>query len=294
MRWIAILITIFHVGCAAHLQDSNTNYAPQNTEHLLAQTHVAASGITREKAEDLLAISPEMREFIDSIDPTLQPNQRFRKILRALKLDGFRLEYDLNRTTNAAEAFTERRGNCISFAALIVALARDVGLEAHFNLVKAPLGRAKTRDANGREVRQNILHINAEVSYGWSSQVIETNFKPRSKFPHVKLQDEEVTSMYLNNLALEASKDGDLPRAFSLMEDALALHQESAMVWTTLGYLYRQRGALDLAEMSYTQALYLDAENSSAKANLRRIYELRDITLVTSNEVSSGRDLPES
>ncbi|WP_226664700.1 transglutaminase domain-containing protein [Microbulbifer aggregans] len=294
MRWIAILITIFHVGCAAHIPDIKAHYSPENTQHLLEQTHITASDAGSEKTADLLAISPEMREFIDSIDPTLHPSRRFRKILRTLKLDGFQLEYDLNRTTNAAEAFAERRGNCISFAALIVALARDVGLEASFNRVDAPLGRAKIRNANGRQVIQNILHINAEVSYGWSSQVIEINFKPRSQFPHIPLEDEEVASMYLNNLALEASNNGDLPLAFSLIHNALTLHQQSAMTWTTLGYLYRQRGTLDLAEMSYNQALYLDGDNSSAQANLRNIYQLRDQGVLSSRNYGAKNAAPEA
>ncbi|MFV8781113.1 transglutaminase domain-containing protein [Microbulbifer sp. SA54] len=294
MRWIAILIIIFQMGCATQTPDIKAHYSPENTRHILEQTRVAASGITSEKSTDLLATSEEMQDFLKSIDPSLTPSRRFRQAIRTLKLNEFRLEYDLNRTTNAAEAFKDRRGNCISFAALIVALARGVGLEAHFNRVDAPLGSAKIRNANGRQVQQSILHINAEVSYGWSSQVIEINFTPRSRYPHIPLGDEEVKSMYMNNLALEASNNGDLPLAFSHIGNALALHQQSAIAWTTLGYLYRQHGALDLAEMSYNHALYLDADNTAAQLNLRNIYQLRDQRVLSSNNQHVIKSAPEA
>lgn len=295
MRWIALVITLIQFGCASGPANVNRAALEVDTATLISatvnvantatnpDTHATAPPSTNH-AEALLAVSPEMRAFVDSIDPTLSPNQRFRRILRTLKMDRFALDYDLNTTTTAAEAFAQQRGNCISFSALMVALAREVGLEANFNLVEAPLGRKSTTGGNGRKLTQNVLHINAEVSFGWSSRVIEFNFGPYSRFPQRKLTDAIVQTYYLNNRALELSHEQRNEEAFVLLREALAIDPDSSMVWNSLGYLYRLTGELELAEMSYTQALNLDGRNTAAKNNLLRVYELQGLRALTREE----------
>jgi tetratricopeptide (TPR) repeat protein len=297
MRWIALLITLIQFGCASGPNIVNRAAVEVDTATLISATVNVANKATNtdtratapsatNHAQALLAVSPEMRAFVDSIDPTLSPNQRFRRILRTLKMDGFALDYDLNTTTTAAEAFAKQRGNCISFSALMVALAREVGLEANFNLVEAPLGRKSTTGGNGRRLAQNVLHINAEVSFGWSSRVIEFNFAPYSRFPQRKLSDATVLTYYLNNRALELSHEQHNEEAFALLREALSIEPDSSMLWNSLGYLYRLTGELELAEMSYIQALNLEGRNSAAKNNLRRVYELQGLRALTREENS--------
>ncbi|AQQ66596.1 hypothetical protein Mag101_02245 [Microbulbifer agarilyticus] len=226
-------------------------------------------------APDLLAVSPEMKAFVDSIDPSLSPNQRMRRILRTLRQQRFFMEYDLDTTATAAETFSQQRGNCISFAAMIVALAREVGVPAHFNRVYAPKERRATRSDSGRVLVENVLHINAEISYGWSTRIVEMNFEPRSHYRHEKLSDEDVQVLYLNNLALSEARDENFDAAIGIARQALTLSPESSVVWNTLGYLYRRQGSLELAELSYTRAIALDDKNVSAKRNLQRVYQLQ-------------------
>ncbi|WOX04388.1 transglutaminase domain-containing protein [Microbulbifer pacificus] len=295
MRWIALLISLIQFGCASGPGGVNRAALEVDTATLLAaageaaitlaapDTPATAPPITSH-AQALLAVSPEMRAFVDSIDPTLSPNQRFRRILRTLKMDRFELDYDLNTTTTAAEAFAQQRGNCISFSALMVALAREVGLEANFNLVEAPLARRTTTGGNGRALVQNVLHINAEVSIGWSSRVIEFNFGPYSRFPQRELSDATVQTYYLNNRALELSHQQRIGEAFALLREGLSIDPDSSMLWNSLGYLYRLTGELELAEMSYTQALNLEGGNAAAKNNLRRVYELQGLRALTREE----------
>ncbi|MCQ3828724.1 tetratricopeptide repeat protein [Microbulbifer elongatus] len=290
MRWIAWFTCVLLVGCATD------PWSPESTDAVEDGSQGDASpgrGITTltqldplwpegppaapgpRLAPALLALSPEMQAFVDDVDPSQSPNRRFRQILRTLKQDRFYLEYDLDTTATAAEAFAHRRGNCISFAALIVALARAVGVPAHFNRVEAPRERRTTRGGDGRMLVQNILHINAEVSFGWSTQIIELNFEPRSRYRHTRLTDEEVASLYLNNLATDKARAGKLTDALPVLREALTLTPDSSIVWNTLGYLYRQQGKLELAAMSYTQALSLDKRNTAAKNNLKRVYALQ-------------------
>nr|WP_010133684.1 transglutaminase domain-containing protein [Microbulbifer agarilyticus] len=244
-------------------------------------------------APELLAVSAEMKAFVDSIDPSLSPNQRMRRILRTLRQQRFYMDYDLDTTATAAEAFSQRRGNCISFAAMIVALAREVGVPAHFNQVHAPKERRATRSDSGRVLVENILHINAEISYGWSTRIVEMNFEPRSHYRHAELSDEEVQVLYLNNLALGAARDGDFSTAIGIAREALTLSPESSVVWNTLGYLYRRQGSLELAELSYTRAIALDDTNISAKRNLQRVYQLqsrRELLQAAESSLNANQD----
>ncbi|WGL15866.1 tetratricopeptide repeat protein [Microbulbifer bruguierae] len=275
MRWIALLITLFQFGCTGIPGGTGRSLVEVDTAALLTSNAEAGTNTTTARhAPALLAVSPEMRAFVDTIEPALSPNRRFHLILRALRQDGFLLDYDLHTTTTAAEAFALRQGNCISFSALIVALAREVGLQAHFNLVEAPLGRSRVSGGNGGTLVKNVLHINAEVTYGWYKQIIELNFEPPTRYAHKQLSDTRVQALYLNNRALELSQVQSLEKALTLTQEALSIEPKLSLLWNTLGYIYRLNGDLELAEMSYTQALNLEANNTAAKKNLRNVYEL--------------------
>lgn len=277
MRWMAILITIFQLGISSisHAGELNNLPSPgmENTAHEnLSQK--TASDIA--PGEELLTVSPEMRQFVQSFGSDLSAAKRFRKVLRSLQKSGFELEFDLNHTTNAAEAFAQRRGNCISFSALIVALARESGLEAHFNQVESPIGRTALKTKRGRQVVQNVFHVNAEVTFGWTTKIIEFNFQPRLRYEHRKIPDTHVQALYVNNRALELSFQGKHDEALALLNAGLDLQSQGSMLWTSMGYIYRQKNSFGLAEISYVKALELDPENVSARRNLRRLNELSD------------------
>lgn len=315
MRWIVILITMIQLGCAGSQLQQPTEKPDTDVDALLdtvfatpitamaaeERANAIGSGIERNgsdgsnstsNADQLLALSPEMKAFVDAIDPSLNPKQRFRRILRTLQMERFELEYDLDTTTTAAEAFAMRRGNCISFAALVVALAREVGLEAHFNQVYAPMERRAVSRGSNQLLVQDILHINAEVSLGWTKRIFEFNFEPRFHYRHEKLADATVQSLYLNNRALEMVKAQQLDDALALLQEALTLTPEASLLWNSLGYVHRKSGNLELAELSYTQALALDDGNTAAKNNLRRVYQLqskRSLSQASKEPGTSGK-----
>ena len=289
MRWIALFITFLNVA-GVGLAHAETTYADKEafrdsaaTEQLLYQAGIASGTLNATNHSDsLLAIGPELRAFIDAIAPGASPSKRFRKILSTLKDEEFRMDFDLNRTTNASEAFTERRGNCVSFTALMVAIARDVGLEAHFNLVDAPVKRTPVKNSKGRQVVRNVQHVNAKVTFGWIVKTIEFNFEPQSTFPNRQLSDSEAQALYLNNLALESARKGNHASGFAFTREALVRAPDSSQVWNTLGYLYRQNNMLGLAEMSFNHAIRLDEFNASAIRNLRHVNRLQERAALSS------------
>lgn len=88
---------------------------------------------------DILALTPEMIAFLDrNVDRSRNQHAELKQLLHAVLQSGrFELVYD-DVTRTAEETFRDRRGNCLSFTNLFVALARNLGLDARFQEVEIP------------------------------------------------------------------------------------------------------------------------------------------------------------
>ena len=118
---------------------------------------------------DILAVTPEMSAFIDQyVEPGQYASYKLKRLLYALLGEGeFELVYD-DSTRTAASTFENRRGNCISFTNMFIAMARDLGLEARYQEVEIPppallllLGGRET----GRLIKSGLLPPSALVYF---------------------------------------------------------------------------------------------------------------------------------
>ena len=93
----------------------------------------------RVDSPDVLTLSAEMRAYVDEhVTAGAEKNVRLQQLTAVVtNYDRFRLDYD-ETTRTAAAAFRDRRGNCLSFSAMFVAMARHAGLDAHFQEVDTP------------------------------------------------------------------------------------------------------------------------------------------------------------
>jgi len=81
---------------------------------------------------DVLEVTPEMEAFLERyIMPYSNLETRLNLLTLAVTSSGvLGFDYDEARTLTAAQAFDTRSGNCIGFANMMIALAREAGLEA--------------------------------------------------------------------------------------------------------------------------------------------------------------------
>lgn len=235
---------------------------------------------------ELFTLSSKMRRYLDRVAIGNSPVERLNTALRDMKRRNFQLEYDLNKTASAAEAFAERRGNCVSFAAMIVSMARELGVEARLNQAVVPTSRKVTASTDGQGYVQNVMHINAVVISDNKPYVVEQDFRIFAGKYLSELDDASARAIYLNNLAMEAMGRNELPEAFLLSREAIKLDDDASYLWNSLGTVYRRAGALELAKMSYNQALKLNGQDKMAQRNLMRV----DRALEKSK---SGSDLKE-
>ena len=238
----------------------------------------AALGATGEAPEpvDVLGLSPEIESYLDSRMRTSLP--RSARVQRLLDIlfgrDGLDIVYGNSETKTATQTFEARSGNCLSFTLLFVAMARHVGLEAHFQEV----GEILSWDRRG-DVAVSNRHMFAEVETGEGT--LQVDFLPGAEKRYRLVQrvgEDRVLAHFYSNLGAEALTADDTDRATMLLSRALEADDTLASAWVNMGVANRRAGRLAEAERCYLRALELDRNEISAASNLAGLYK------------SSGRD----
>jgi hypothetical protein len=220
---------------------------------------------------EILAVSPEMRRFLDShVDRDAGSFVKLHQLLYAIISEGsFGLEYD-DRTRTAAQTFAERRGNCLSFSNLFVAMARDVGLNVSYQEVDIPPDWSFDSDAY-------VLnrHVNVHVELGITGEhVVDFNIENfRASYDRRMISDSRAFAHFFNNMGVEHMLAGDRATALAYFRRSL-LDSDHAFppAWTNLGTLYRRSGLTSHAEAAYLQALNVDPHDEVAMSSLAALY----------------------
>ena len=222
--------------------------------------------------DDAFALDGEMQEFVRQVrdfggDSTTKVNH----LLQAMKQRGlFSLEYNEALTRTVSGTFHERRGNCLSFTMLFIALARESGLHARYQLVDVPPQWNLDSDL---VVIAN--HVNAVIDSRTDKDLVvdfnRTNF--HGDFVTHRIDDAYAAALFYTNLGAEAMLRRDYPQSFTLLREAVHARADVAPPWVNLGVLYGRQGLYEYAEASYLRALQIAPQERSALANLAGIYE---------------------
>lgn len=222
------------------------------------------------EVEDFLTISREMKQFLDEhIMEKSGTGERLQALIDAIfdkRLLDF--QYTGNRTLTAAETFRSRSGNCLSFTAMFIVMARHAGLKASFQEVYHYSSWTK---------RQNIVifnrHIDALVQAGGKHIEVDFSFSSDKKLRSAgTISDNRARAHYLNNIGAEALLQKDNQRAESLFNRAIGLDDGFAPAWINLGLLHQFSGKPSQAEQAYRRAISL-GDDTTAHVNLANLYE---------------------
>lgn len=176
--------------------------------------------------------------------------------------------YDDTRTLTAHEAFEARRGNCLSFTALFVALSRSVGIQTF-------LIEARRDPKVGREDGLVIISRHVVAAHRWGGQVSIYDFFLSSGGPFIGglvIDDVRASAMYHANMGGAALREGDLEEARRNLEITTVLAPDWTVGWVNLGVTLAHRGEVDKAFSAYRRALEIDSKNSSALNNMAFLY----------------------
>ncbi len=225
------------------------------------------------ESDEVLAVSGEMRQFLDSnVHYKASGQIKLRELIDAIINEGtFGLAFD-GTTRTAAETFRLRRGNCLSFSNMFVAMARYVGLEAVYQEVDIPPDWAFQDD-----VFLLNRHVNVSVDVGRSGpHAVDFNIDDfKSSYDAPTISDTRALAHYYNNMGVEARRRPHGIGSRGLPPGSGGNDRRIPPAWTNLGKLYLRNDYPKYAEAAYLLALKADDEDLVAMSNLANFYERR-------------------
>lgn len=259
-------------GCASQ---SVTPLALQDLPPLQweGQTISPGDALSQLSSPDLLALDPEMREFVRRYtQDAVNGRQRLMSLHLAISGDGnLDLQYDPFADGTAMETFHRGTANCLSYSNLFVALAREAGLNVSYQWLEV----RPRWNRNGERVVVG-MHVSTLVTLRRGEQfIVDIDPLPsREVTGGRKISDREALALYHNNIAMDALANASMELAWAHGVQALELSPDNANLWANLGAIYRYAGQHSQAEHSYLYALQLDSSTYSAMTNLVILYGL--------------------
>ena len=227
-------------------------------------------GVDPAQVPNPIAITPEIKaaadEFAGGVGGTIDELRRIQSALFDAKR--FTFDYEATLTETAAEALAARRGNCVSFTNLFIAMARARGL-----VVKAGYITPRVTGVRRGDLVYVTTHVVAVFALHDRSVVFDFYRTREEATARIRLLDDfELAALFLNNRAVDALSAGDYALAESRLNDVLKLAPSFAAAHGNLGVLKRRRGDTAGAFDAYRQALALDPRDPSVLGNLAALY----------------------
>ncbi|MEN8164603.1 MAG: tetratricopeptide repeat protein [Acidobacteriota bacterium] len=236
------------------------------------ESAVAARGIEPGDVIYPFSASPEMqswaREQMEGAGAA-GPLKKLRILQGALfDREKFEFEYDGNLTLTAEEAFAQRRGNCMAFTALFIALGRSLGI---------PTVLVSVQKVPDVERVDGLVVVNRHVVAGYRGphELNLFDFYVTSSAPPIHqriISDVRASAMHHTNNGGSALRENDLIEARRHFELSIRLAPEWAPGWVNLGVVEYREGRTAEALKAYGKALEAEPSNSSALTNIAGIH----------------------
>lgn len=269
MRWIATILVALVAGCAS---------APMPTQqpaYFFNDNLFGASSAPIE-AGDIFALTDEMRAFVNrDIGSSMHGVDRRRALFDALySKQKLKLEYDSTLTRNAAQAFAERSGNCLSLVILTAAFAKQLGVAVQYQNVFSEQTVSRLNDT---------IYVNGHVNLTLMSEQTGSRIVDNSHTPmtidflppkdtagqHLRIiRENTIVAMYMNNRAAETLAHDQVNDAYYWARGAINEDPTFLGAYNTLGVIYLHHDNLREAESIFRYVVTLEPGDPSPMSNL--------------------------
>ena len=222
--------------------------------------------------DELLRLDDEMRAFFAArVHRRNGIEARTDEIVEAILGEkGLRFTYEADGLYDVREAFRRRRGNCMTFAMLVVAVAREHRVPAKFNEVDIRPHWSRTGGLV-LESRHINVHVNVDaISYEIDLQLF-ANLRVSRQAARV-VDDNRAFATAYSNAGVYRLAGGDRTGALPLLERATALDPTFAAGWSNLGAACLMEGETERAQLCYERAMAERADSMAAISGLARIH----------------------
>ncbi|WP_083411648.1 tetratricopeptide repeat protein [Janthinobacterium sp. 1_2014MBL_MicDiv] len=226
--------------------------------------------------QQAFAVSEAMRRYVrvDIAREARGKNPR-RALANALyNKAGLQLEYDAAMTRTAAQTFDERSGNCLSLVLMTATLAKEMGLEVHYQAVLGEDSWSRSGDMYfvaghvnlvlGRKLAQNSDSYDADAE-------LLIDFLPAQDLTGQRtrtISESTILAMYLNNRAAETMANGELDQAYWFARAAILQDPTFAGAFNTLGIIQLRHGDMEPARRTLAYALERSPASTVLLSNL--------------------------
>jgi len=227
-------------------------------------------------ADDVLAVSPEMKRYVVAdIANDVRIKGPQQGLFDALySRDQLQLEYESTMTRNAAQAFAARAGNCLSLVIMTAAFAKEMGLTVTYNQIYADETWGRIGD-----IYLSIGHVNLTLGIRYSEvgpqyyqgDTLTIDFLPRAEIRGLRsriISENTIVAMYMNNRAVESMAAAQLDDAYWWAREAIAQDTKFVSAYNTLGAIYLRHGDLEHAETVFRNALARVPKDTRVMSNL--------------------------
>jgi len=224
----------------------------------------------------LFALSKGMEKILDvEVAGIESPMKRLEALLDVVDRHSlFDKTDDSHWTSLPSEVFESGSGNCLSYSLAFAAMARHVGLSATFQDVPT----YPHWDRHGKLLFFN-RHVSVRVDAG-ALLKYDIDFHPDGGLPNRdtsqegrQISDNEILSLYYNNIGSEHFASGNLPMAFRYFAKAIKTDPGLSYMWSNLGAVYKRNQQPGAAERAFRQAIAINRREYTAMSNLVRLYE---------------------
>lgn len=207
----------------------------------------------------------QQRLHDEVITPHRSEQQRLERLIEFLfDPAGLGMQYRHDPTLTVEQAYRSREANCLTFTLLVIALAREAGLEAYAQEIDETLS---WHQQDSTIYQSN--HVNAGIRVNGTRYTLDVGSDSLiARHPPQRIPDPRLLSLFYNNRAAELMAHGTLDKAEIYMVTALALDAEHASSWSNAGVLRLRQGDVSAAHSAYERALKLDPKQSAALFNM--------------------------
>lgn len=218
--------------------------------------------------------SDEMRAYVASIVDGVHSNPaRFRALFAGLTRDGyFKAVYSANQTLTAAETFAVRGGNCLSYTNMFIALAREAGLDAGYQVVDVPPSWDADAGFLIRYTHVNVVLRGLRLEPGaLPSVTVDFNVvHPEDDYRRWPVSDEYAQALFHANHSVALLREGRTRESFAHLRRGLEVSPGNLDLWINLGAFYATQGDYEASIAAYEVVLQIDPTNRAAFSGLAR------------------------
>ena len=213
------------------------------------------------------------RRFLSrKVGPKGGTEERIRALLRMVTTPaGLGLRYEWATTADADDTIEHGGGSCLSLSAVLIALARGLGIKAYY--VDASRIASETTKEGAFTVHSG--HIAVMLEYQQTEALIDFAGEIDETYRTRRVEDTEIVAHYYNNRGYEiirAAQRNDAPvpwrevlRHFRI---STKISPDFAMAWNNAGLALQRLGREHEAVLALEYALTLDAHLEAARRNL--------------------------